>query len=58
MKILEIGGGSGTNFKFWTGPASVEVVEPNPHFIGYFNANRAKHPGLDVKDMKQVRKIH
>jgi len=53
IKILEIGGGSGTNFRFWTRSASVEVVEPNPHFAQYFNANRAKYPKLDIKDIKQ-----
>jgi len=53
ISILEIGGGSGTNFRFWTRPASVEVVEPNPHFVEYFDANRAKHPHLDIKEMKQ-----
>ena len=32
----------------------MEVVEPNPHFVEYFDANRAKHPHLDIKEMKQV----
>eukprot|EP00090_Calanus_glacialis_P031102 TRINITY_DN5095_c0_g1_i1.p1 TRINITY_DN5095_c0_g1~~TRINITY_DN5095_c0_g1_i1.p1 ORF type:complete len:261 (-),score=73.13 TRINITY_DN5095_c0_g1_i1:157-939(-) len=53
INILEIGGGSGTNFRFWSRPAFVEVVEPNPHFVEYFDTNRAKYPGLDIKDMTQ-----
>ena len=54
IHILEIGGGSGTNFRFWTRPAVVEVVEPNTNFVQYFDNNRAKYPQLDIREMKQV----
>jgi len=53
IHILEIGGGSGTNFRFWTRPAVVEVVEPNTNFVQYYDNNRAKYPQLDIRDMKQ-----
>jgi len=52
ITILEIGGGTGTNFKYWTCPATVEVVEPNPHCKEYFDISRSKHPHLDIKEMK------
>jgi len=29
-------------------------VEPNPHFVPFFDLNRAKFPKLDIQDMKQV----
>merc|ERR1712107_403446 len=53
ISILEVGGGSGCNFKYWNRPASVMVVEPNPHFVPFFDQNRAKFPQLDIQDMKQ-----
>jgi len=53
ISILEVGGGSGCNFKYWQRPASVLVVEPNPHFVPFFDQNRAKFPKLDIQDMKQ-----
>ena len=31
-----------------------KVVEPNPHFVPFFDQNRAKFPKLDIQDMKQV----
>ena len=34
------------------------MVEPNPHFVEYFDINRAKYPGLDIKDMTQVGIVH
>ena len=32
------------------------MVEPNPHFVPFFDQNRAKFPKLDIQDMKQVKK--
>ena len=29
-------------------------MEPNPHFVPFFDQNRAKFPKLDIQDMKQV----
>ena len=29
-------------------------MEPNPHFVPFFDLNRAKFPKLDIQDMKQV----
>ena len=34
-----------------------KVVEPNPHFVPFFDQNRAKFPKLDIQDMKQVKKV-
>lgn len=53
LRILEIGGGTGANFKYYEVPAVLDVVEPNPNFESYFDANAAKFKNLDVKPMKQ-----
>ena len=50
--ILEVGAGSGANFKYYNRSALVQAVEPNQNFLSSFNENRAKYPDLDVKDMK------
>ena len=31
------------------------MVEPNPHFVPFFDQNRAKFPKLDIQDLKQVK---
>ncbi|XP_023326272.1 methyltransferase-like protein 7A [Eurytemora carolleeae] len=53
IKILEIGGGSGANFKYFTSPSEVTIVEPNPNFVPYFEENRKKYKSLKINDMKQ-----
>lgn len=53
ISILEIGGGSACNFKYWDRQASVTVLEPNPHFVPFFEKNRAQFPKLDIQDMRQ-----
>jgi len=51
VRILEIGGGTGANFKYYEVPAVLDVVDPNPNFASYWNANKYKN--LDIKPMKQ-----
>jgi len=51
MKILEIGGGSGANFKYLPESVELTVTEPNLNFVQYFNTNRQKYPQLDIKDL-------
>jgi len=53
VKILEIGGGSGANFKYYTSPAVVDVVEPNPNFAPYWDKNKALFNKLQINDVKQ-----
>merc|ERR1712002_649708 len=53
LEILEIGGGAGTNFKFWKRKAVVQIVEPNPHFVKFFEERRKGYKDLDIKDMLQ-----
>lgn len=55
LKILEIGGGSGANFKYFKVPAVVDIVEPNPHFVTFFDKTRAEYASdkLQINDMKQ-----
>lgn len=52
VKILEVGGASGANFKFFTIPAEIDIVEPNPHFVPYFEENRKKFKSLQINDIK------
>jgi len=53
LRILEIGGGTGANFKYYEVPAIVDVVEPNPNFVQYYDKNRAKYKNLEIQPMKQ-----
>jgi len=54
IDVLEIGGGSGTNFKYWKRNARVRVLEPNPHFVKYFEETRkGVEAHLKVQDLLQ-----
>jgi len=54
IDVLEIGGGSGTNFKYWKRKARVQVLEPNPHFVKYFEETRkGVEQHLKVRDLLQ-----
>jgi len=54
IDVLEIGGGSGTNFKYWKRNARVQVLEPNPHFVKYFEETRkGVEAHLKVQDLLQ-----
>ena len=53
ISILEVGAGPGANFKYFKGPAVVQSVEPNRHFEGYFDENRAKFQELDICEIKE-----
>ena len=53
ISILEVGPGPGANFKYFDRDAVVQTVEPNDHFVKYFDENRAKFPKLEIKEMKQ-----
>lgn len=46
IKILEIGVGTGVNFPHYPDGSHVVVVDPNPHFQSYFDANRKKFPNI------------
>jgi len=52
LTILEVGAGSGANFKYYNRSAVVRAVEPNHNFLSSFNENRAKFQDLDVRDMQ------
>jgi len=53
LKILEVGGASGANFKYFTVPAEVDIIDPNMAFEPYFNENRKKFPNLKINDLKE-----
>jgi len=53
VKILEIGGGSGANFKYYNISAEVDTVEPNASFFPIFNENKSKFKSLQINDAKQ-----
>ena len=48
MQVLEVGGGSGTNFEFVDNPVEWTIIEPNLEFAPYFNEN-VKAKGKDHK---------
>jgi len=53
LRILEIGGGTGANFKYYQVPAILDVVEPNPNFESYYDKNSSEYKNLDIKPMTQ-----
>ncbi|XP_067139056.1 thiol S-methyltransferase TMT1B-like [Centruroides vittatus] len=62
VKILEIGAGSGSNFKYYPDNTSLICVEPNDNFQKYFQANNSKFPNVKLdlficsgaEDMKEI----
>ncbi|XP_018013645.1 putative methyltransferase-like protein 7A [Hyalella azteca] len=50
LRILEVGVGTGTNFKFYPEGSHLVVVDPNPYFESYYNANRAKFPNIKSEE--------
>ncbi|XP_064095563.1 thiol S-methyltransferase TMT1A-like [Macrobrachium nipponense] len=51
LKILEIGVGTGTNFAHYPDGTLLTVVDPNPHFKKYYEANRKKFPNIQAEDI-------
>ncbi|XP_072040372.1 thiol S-methyltransferase TMT1A-like isoform X2 [Amphiura filiformis] len=51
LTILEIGAGSGTNFKYFPSGSSVIALEPNPHFQKYLKRNASAFPGVEIKQI-------
>ncbi|XP_023219141.1 uncharacterized protein LOC111621287 [Centruroides sculpturatus] len=62
VKILEIGAGSGSNFKYYPENTSLICVEPNNNFQKYFQENQSKFPNVKLdlficsgaEDMKEI----
>ena len=42
------------DLRYWSNPAVVRIVEPNPYFVKYFEERRNSYRNLEVKDMLQV----
>ena len=40
--------------RYWNRKATVQIVEPNPYFVKYFEERRKGHKDLEIKDMLQV----
>ncbi|XP_023219156.1 methyltransferase-like protein 7B [Centruroides sculpturatus] len=62
VKILEIGAGGGSNFKYYPENTSLICVEPNNNFQKYFQENQSKFPNVKLdlficsgaEDMKEI----
>ncbi|XP_047741457.1 thiol S-methyltransferase METTL7B [Hyalella azteca] len=50
LRILEVGVGTGTNFQFYPDGCHLVVVDPNPYFESYYNANKAKFPNIKTQE--------
>jgi len=50
LKILEIGVGSGANFKWYPDGCHLTVIDPNPHFQSYYDKNKAKFPNIGSEE--------
>ncbi|XP_035681358.1 methyltransferase-like protein 7A [Branchiostoma floridae] len=48
LQVLEIGAGSGANFKYFPPGTSVIAVDPNPHFDQYLKENSDEYPEVKV----------
>ncbi|KAG7175849.1 Methyltransferase-like protein 7A-like 1 [Homarus americanus] len=51
IKILEVGVGTGVNFSHYPNGSHLTVVDPNPHFVKYYNDNRKKFPNIHSQDI-------
>ncbi|KAK3883853.1 hypothetical protein Pcinc_011850 [Petrolisthes cinctipes] len=51
LKILEIGVGVGTNLSHYPDGSHLIVIDPNPHFVDYYNKNRAKYPNIKSENV-------
>ncbi|XP_064087812.1 thiol S-methyltransferase TMT1A-like [Macrobrachium nipponense] len=51
IKILEIGVGTGVNFSHYPDGTQLIVVDPNPHFVKYYNENRKKFPNIASEEI-------
>ncbi|XP_076044048.1 thiol S-methyltransferase TMT1A-like [Oratosquilla oratoria] len=51
VKILEIGVGTGTNFKYYPNGSHLVVVDPNPFFAKYYDENRKNFPNITSEDI-------
>eukprot|EP00058_Branchiostoma_floridae_P026123 XP_002611613.1 hypothetical protein BRAFLDRAFT_63738 [Branchiostoma floridae] len=51
LQVLEIGAGSGANFKYFPPGTSVIAVDPNPHFDQYLKENSDEYP--EVKPLRK-----
>jgi len=49
-RLLEVGVGTGTNFQHYP-PCHLTVVDPNPHFRAYYDANRAQFPSISSEEI-------
>jgi len=49
-RLLEVGVGTGTNFQHYP-PCHLTVVDPNPHFRTYYDANRAQFPSIKSEEI-------
>jgi len=51
IKILEIGVGTGTNFKWYPDGCHLIVLDPNPHFKAYYDKKRSKFPNIKSEEI-------
>ena len=62
LTILDIGSGTGANFKFFPKNSDVICLDPNPYFESYLKSNQAEFPDVNLKqfvvgygeDMKDI----
>ena len=50
LTILEIGAGTGANFKYFPESTSVICLDPNPYFQSYLQNNSNQFPHVHLKD--------
>lgn len=50
IRILEIGVGTGVNFAHYPAGSHLVVVDPNPNFKHYYDANRKQFPHIKAED--------
>jgi hypothetical protein len=49
FRLLELGVGTGTNFKYYPKNVRLVAVDPNEEFLGYFEKNRVEYPHLTLE---------
>ena len=47
---MEVGAGTGANFKYYPSGTDVVCVDPNPHFDSYLKSNSEKFPHVHLEE--------
>ena len=54
IEVLEIGAGSGANFKYYPKGTNIMCVDPNPYFDSYIKQNSEEFEHVNLRGVPRV----